>query len=110
MAIGAREIDLDPIAHDRQLGFNADRLLPDAVVVDHCLAVIFTIRHGPDGASDAALRIIQHFQHGSIDHIRAELAAELADSLRPDGVRGELRVQIANGRLRHTHVGGDEAL
>ena len=26
-----------------------------------------------------------------------------------DGVRGELRVQITNGRLWHTHVGSDKA-
>ena len=109
LRVGAGEIDLDPIALDRQFGFDTDRRLTDPVIIDHRLAVVLTIRHGANRAADTALRIVQHFHHGRVDHVHAELATELADALRTDRIRGELRVQITDGRLRHSHIGGDKA-
>ena len=110
LRVRAREIDLDPIAVNRQLGFDAYRFLPDAVVVQHRFARIGTIRHGADGAADPAFGIIQHLNHGGIDGLHAELAAQLAHTLRADGVGGKLRIEIANCRVRHAHIGSDETL
>ena len=102
----AREIDVDALGPDGELGLELHRLAVDAV--DRHRVVIGAVRQPVDRREARLARMVEDVLGEIVEMLEAELVHHGDQALAADLVAGDLRIDVADHLDRLAHVGPDD--
>ena len=113
LPVGAGEVEVDPVAADRDLDLEADDPVGHPVVVEDFLVPVGSVRQRRNLGPRPGLRVVEERPRTPVDGVRPEAGEALLDATDPGGVGRNLRPEVpfalARGAGVETHELDDVA-